>query len=41
MAHTLPAANASPRVLETLGLRLDGTDVAPDEGTVWRGTLRR
>ena len=35
-AHTLPAANASTRVLEKCGFRHTGTVVDPEDGPVWR-----
>jgi len=35
-AHTLPAANASTRVLLKCGFRHVGTVVDPDDGPVWR-----
>lgn len=35
-AHTLPARNASTRVLEKNGFRLCGEVVDPDDGRIWR-----
>lgn len=35
-AHTLPASNASTRVLVKCGFRCTGTVVDPDDGPVWR-----
>ncbi len=35
-AHTLPAANASTRVLAKCGFRHSGTVVDPDDGVVWQ-----
>ncbi len=35
-AHTLPAANASTRVLQKCGFRHTGTVVDPEDGPVWR-----
>jgi [ribosomal protein S5]-alanine N-acetyltransferase len=35
-AHTLPAANASTRVLERCGFRYLGEVVDPEDGPVWR-----
>jgi RimJ/RimL family protein N-acetyltransferase len=35
-AHTLPAANASTRILARLGFTNTGTVVDPDDGPVWR-----
>ena len=40
-SHTLPAHNASTRVLEKLGMRFVGYADDPDEGTVWRWELKR
>jgi RimJ/RimL family protein N-acetyltransferase len=36
IAHTLPAHNASTKVLERNGFVRDGEAQDPDEGTVWR-----
>jgi RimJ/RimL family protein N-acetyltransferase len=38
IAHTLPEANASTRILEKIGLRCTGPVDDPDDGTVWRWT---
>ena len=35
-AHTLPAANASTRVLAKCGFRHVGEVIDPDDGPVWR-----
>ena len=35
-AHTLPASNASTRVLLKCGFRHTGTVFDPDDGPVWR-----
>ena len=35
-AHTLPAPNASTRVLEKCGFHRTGTVIDPDDGPVWR-----
>jgi len=40
-AHTLPAANASTRVLEKCGFRFAGEVEDPDDGRVWRWEHRR
>jgi len=40
-AHTLPAANASTRVLAKCGFTQVGTFVDPDDGPVWRWTRGR
>ena len=40
-AHTLPAANASTRVLAKSGLVHVGTFIDPDDGPVWRWEKRR
>ena len=40
-AHTLPARNASTRILERLGFALTGPIDDPMDGTVWRWELRR
>ena len=40
-AHTLPARNASTRVLEKCGFRQVGDVVDPEDGVVWRWELRR
>ena len=39
-AHTLPAENASTGVLRRLEFVFDGEATDPDEGSVWRWTLR-
>jgi [ribosomal protein S5]-alanine N-acetyltransferase len=39
-AHTLPAENASTGVLRRLEFVRDGEATDPDEGSVWRWTLR-
>ena len=39
-AHTLPAENPSTGVLRRLGFVRDGEATDPDEGPVWRWTLR-
>ncbi len=39
IAHTPPEKNASTRVLEKAGFRLDGEHHDPDDGTVWRWVL--
>jgi [ribosomal protein S5]-alanine N-acetyltransferase len=36
IAHTLPAASASTRVLEKAGMRFVGAVVDPEDGNVWR-----
>ncbi len=36
VAHTLPEANASTRVLQRLGFAFGGTAVDPEDGEVWR-----
>lgn len=36
LAHTLAEENASVAVLRRAGFALDGTEVDPDEGEVWR-----
>lgn len=36
MAHTLPVANASGRVLTKAGFRHVGEEIDPDDGLVWR-----
>jgi ribosomal-protein-alanine N-acetyltransferase len=40
-AHTLPAANASTRVLIKCGFRQVDSIVDPDDGPVWRWERRR
>ncbi|HKQ98412.1 MAG TPA: GNAT family N-acetyltransferase [Candidatus Polarisedimenticolia bacterium] len=40
VAHTLPEANASTRILEKIGLRRTGEAHDPDVGKVWRWTWR-
>jgi ribosomal-protein-alanine N-acetyltransferase len=40
-AHTLPAANASTRVLTKCGFRQVDSIVDPDDGPVWRWERRR
>jgi RimJ/RimL family protein N-acetyltransferase len=40
-AHTLPASNASTRVLEKNGFRHAGTVVDPEDGPVWRWERQR
>jgi RimJ/RimL family protein N-acetyltransferase len=40
-AHTLPAANATTRVLAKCGFRHVGEVVDPDDGLVWRWELGR
>jgi [ribosomal protein S5]-alanine N-acetyltransferase len=40
-AHTLPAANASTRVLEKCGFRFAGPVVDPEDGPVWRWERHR
>jgi RimJ/RimL family protein N-acetyltransferase len=41
LAHTLPDANASTRVLKRLGMRFDGEVHDPDDGDIWRWRLDR
>ena len=41
IAHTLPQENASTRILQRLGFERAGEAVDPDEGSVWRWSLRR
>jgi len=36
IAHTLPAKNASTRVLEKAGMQFVGEVIDPDDGRVWR-----
>lgn len=36
IAHTLPEASASTRVLEKVGMRFVGEVIDPDDGRVWR-----
>jgi len=40
-AHTLPARNASTRVLEKCGFRRTGAVIDPDDGPVWRWERER
>jgi ribosomal-protein-alanine N-acetyltransferase len=40
-AHTLPAKNASTRVLEKCGFEFRGEVVDPDDGPVWRWERQR
>jgi ribosomal-protein-alanine N-acetyltransferase len=35
IAHTLPKHDASPRILEKVGMRLVGEVIDPEDGTVW------
>ena len=39
-AHTLPAVNASTRVLTKCGFQKVGETVDPDDGLVWRWEIR-
>jgi RimJ/RimL family protein N-acetyltransferase len=41
IAHTLPERNPSTRVLERVGMKRDGVSQDPDEGEVWRWSLKR
>lgn len=41
IAHTLPERNPSTQVLEKVGMRQDGVAQDPDEGEVWRWSLKR
>ncbi|MBD0370737.1 MAG: GNAT family N-acetyltransferase [Pyrinomonadaceae bacterium] len=41
IAHTLPETNPSTRVLQAVGMRRAGTSIDPDEGEVWRWSLKR
>jgi ribosomal-protein-alanine N-acetyltransferase len=41
IAHTLPEGNASTRVLQKVGMKRAGIDHDPDEGEVWRWSLKR
>ncbi|HKS29204.1 MAG TPA: GNAT family N-acetyltransferase [Pyrinomonadaceae bacterium] len=41
IAHTLPEKNPSTRVLERVGMKRDGVGQDPDEGEVWRWSLKR
>jgi RimJ/RimL family protein N-acetyltransferase len=41
LAHTLPAASASTRVLEKNGFRRTGEIVDPDDGRIWRWVKSR
>jgi len=41
IAHTLPERNPSTRVLERVGMKHDGVGNDPDEGEVWRWSLKR
>ncbi len=36
VAHTLPEANASTRILDRIGFACVGTVVDPEDGPVWR-----
>ena len=40
IAHTLPATNASTRVLERVGMTFMGEVNDPDDGRVWRWEMR-
>jgi len=40
LAHTLPTRNASAALLRRCGFRFEGTVVDPDDGEVWRWSLR-
>ncbi|HEX8748834.1 MAG TPA: GNAT family N-acetyltransferase [Pyrinomonadaceae bacterium] len=41
IAHTLAERNPSTRVLERVGMKRDGVAQDPDEGEVWRWSLKR
>jgi RimJ/RimL family protein N-acetyltransferase len=41
IAHTLPEANASGRVLAKCGLRFVGEVIDPEDGSVWRWERQR
>ena len=41
IAHTLPAENASVKVLKKIGFQYDGDGIDPDEGLVWRWKLKK
>jgi RimJ/RimL family protein N-acetyltransferase len=41
LAHTLPHKNGSTAVLTGLGFRHEGLVIDPDDGEIWRWSLRR
>ena len=41
IAHTLPEGNASTLVLQKVGMERAGIGHDPDEGEVWRWSLKR